>query len=200
MNSEATQIIRLFEIIEEAKDHEQYEVANAAFFVLFDQWSQDEAHKDDFTITIETDDGSGEWDCEYYDLVALSYGEHYGCIPVPLLSPEQVAIAFKRGTTVDRPRHGERDYSEAAPSQVTFWILEIVGASPNQYARNYIYEKFVDVLHETPVHALAHPDDDEYQKYADVEFADDHHEELIAAITAAATDEDFDDDEDKATQ
>lgn len=156
--NETQSINRLFEIIEEAKSAGEYEVANAAFFVLFDEWSQDEAHKKNFTITIETDDDGGEWDMEYYDLVALRYDEHYACIPLPLLSPEQVAVAFKRGTMVDRGRHGERDYSEAAPSQVTFWILEIVGASAHVVLHDYIAKNFGNVLDANPVHAVPKAD------------------------------------------
>lgn len=118
------EITELFNIIDEAKNIGEYNIANAAFAVLlysvFNQkeisWLANEEAPLFLNFEIET---SNEEEVNtYYDLLVIKYGEREACIPVPLVAAEVFAFFAKQGQipVIDRKNHN-REQQESSYSK-----------------------------------------------------------------------------------
>jgi hypothetical protein len=93
------QFNRLVEIVNEAKNIGNYDIANSAFAVALEHYGNKDA-----AIFIETDSSSGKYS-PYYDLVCVTSRTDTACIPTPLLHTLTVASAYKAGRFVEREAH-----------------------------------------------------------------------------------------------
>lgn len=105
-----TQMEKLFTLANEAKDVREYALANTIFAFLISESTQLEGSwmtfEDPFRLQWETADEEGRTPSEvYYDLVGLEFGEHYLCLPAPLLKRDVAISVLKRAEIVERDRH-----------------------------------------------------------------------------------------------